>query len=80
MDAPQRSAVSSLLPRLLARLRHPHLFLLLLALFLVDLVMPDVIPFLDEIVLAILTLLLGSWRKPPEGEPPAPPPPALPRS
>jgi len=79
MDAPQRTAVVSLLPRALSRLRHPHLFVLLLALFLVDLVVPDFIPFLDELVLAVLTVLLGSWRRPSE-EGPAPPPPALPGS
>ncbi len=80
MDTPDRNAVTSALPGLLARLRHPHLFVLLLVLFLADLVLPDMIPFVDEILLAILTVLLGTWRRPrAEDEPPPPsPPPALP--
>lgn len=47
-----------------ARLRFPQLFLLTLGLFLLDLVVPDFIPFVDEALLALTTLLLGSWRKP----------------
>ena len=52
------------LTRLLRRLnlRFPALFLLLLALTLLDLLVPDVLPFVDEIVLALLTTILGLWR------------------
>lgn len=53
------------------RLRFPTLFLITAALFLVDLVVPDFIPFVDEILLGLGTLLLSSWRRKP-GNPPAP--------
>jgi len=49
--------------RFAAGLRFPALFKLVAALFLVDLVVPDLIPFVDEILLALGTLLLGSLRK-----------------
>ena len=54
----------SLLGRLLKRLnlRFPSLFVLLAALTLADILIPDVIPFADEIGLALLTLLLGLWK------------------
>jgi hypothetical protein len=54
----------SLIGRLLQRLnlRFPSLFLLFAGLTLADLVIPDVIPFADEIGLALLTLLFGLWK------------------
>jgi hypothetical protein len=54
----------SLIGRLLHRLnlKFPTLFLILGALTLLDIVVPDVIPFLDEIGLAVLTLLFGMWK------------------
>jgi hypothetical protein len=58
-----------LVSRFAARLRFPHLFLLTAGLFLLDLVIPDVIPFADEILLGLGTLLLGSLRKRKSGEP-----------
>ena len=48
--------------RFAAGLRFPTLFKLVAALFLVDLFVPDLIPFYDEILLALGTLLLGSLR------------------
>ncbi len=44
-------------------LRFPQLFVLAAGLFLVDLWIPDLLPFADEILLGLATLLLGSWRK-----------------
>lgn len=46
------------------RLSFPHLFLLSAALFLLDLVLPDFIPFADELLLGLATLLLARWKKP----------------
>jgi len=43
-------------------LRFKELFLLILALFLLDLVIPDMIPMIDEIILGLLTILLASWK------------------
>jgi len=47
----------------LAGLRFPVLFILVAALFLVDLVAPDVIPFLDEILLGLAAALLAGWKR-----------------
>jgi len=44
-------------------LRHPQLFLLFAALFGIDFLVPDAIPFLDEMMLLVGTLLLGSMRR-----------------
>jgi Family of unknown function (DUF6116) len=54
----------SLIGRVLARLnlRFPALFLLFAGLTLADLFIPDMIPFVDEIGLALLTLLFGLWK------------------
>jgi hypothetical protein len=46
-----------------SRLRFPKLFALTAVLFLFDLIVPDIIPFADEILLGLFTLLLGSLRK-----------------
>ncbi|HYN43173.1 MAG TPA: DUF6116 family protein [Thermoanaerobaculia bacterium] len=43
-------------------LRFPGLFALLAAVTLLDIFIPDFIPFLDEIVLAILTMIFGLWK------------------
>lgn len=65
------NVVSSLLARLLPdfllryalRLRFPNLFLLMLVLFVADLLVPDFIPLLDEIMFGLFTLLLAAWKK-----------------
>jgi len=59
--------IGSLVARFAAGLRFPTLFKLVGAMFLVDLVLPDLIPFADEIFFALLTLLVGSFKK--RGEP-----------
>ena len=52
-----------------SKLRFPTLFLVIAGLFAFDLVIPDFIPFIDEILLGLGTVLLASWknRKPPVG-------------
>lgn len=59
----------SLLLAFASRLRFPWLFALTAGLFLLDLVVPDAIPLVDELLLGLGALLLGSWRKrrPPPG-------------
>lgn len=47
----------------LARLRFPVLFGITAVLFVVDFLIPDVIPFVDEILLGLGAALLGSWKK-----------------
>ena len=48
-----------------SRLRFPWLFALTAALLALDLLLPDPFPVLDELVLALLTLLFGAWRRRP---------------
>jgi hypothetical protein len=47
----------------LSKLSFPRLFALTAALFAIDLVVPDIIPFADEVLLGLGTLLLANWRK-----------------
>ena len=37
-------------------------------LFAIDMVVPDAIPFLEELMLAVLTVLLAQWKKPRDTE------------
>ncbi|HPF74179.1 MAG: DUF6116 family protein [Lysobacteraceae bacterium] len=65
-----------MLKRFLGRLRYPQLFMLFAALFALDLVIPDPLPFFDEIMLALGTTLLAALRsrhdsssqRPPDGK------------
>jgi len=50
------------------RLRFKNLFVLITFLLVLDLLIPDMIPMLDEIVLALLAVLLGNLKKKPAGE------------
>jgi len=45
------------------RLRFPTLFLMLAALFVFDLFIPDFIPFVDEIILGLVTLMVGNLKR-----------------
>ncbi len=61
MIAPNRvSAISRLLTRL--NLRFPTMFVILGVLTLLDILVPDLIPFIDEIGLGLLTALFGMWK------------------
>ncbi|HEX5754723.1 MAG TPA: DUF6116 family protein [Arenimonas sp.] len=53
----------------LGRLRFPVLFALTAGLALLSWLVPDPLPFLDEIVTALAVVLLANWRKP-KGDPP----------
>lgn len=44
-------------------LRFPVLAAIAASVFALDLLIPDFIPFVDELMLGILTLLLASWRR-----------------
>jgi len=46
-----------------ARLRYPKLLGLALSLFIIDLIVPDFIPFADEILLGLISLLLAGLKK-----------------
>ena len=62
MALPQNPIVK-LVSRFAAKLRFPTLFLITAGLFVLDLAIPDVIPFADELLLGLGTLLLGSLRR-----------------
>lgn len=49
--------------RFAATLRFPTLFALTAALFLLDLLIPDMLPFVDELLLGLLALLFASIRR-----------------
>ncbi len=49
--------------RFAAGLRFPRLVLLAAVLFVLDLLIPDAIPFADEILLGLLALILASIKK-----------------
>ena len=53
------------------KLRHPTLFWIVGALFALDVLVPDFIPFADEILLGLGTILLANWKN--RGASPIPP-------
>jgi hypothetical protein len=59
---PQRELLDRLI-RFAAGLRFPKLLAITAALFIIDLIIPDMIPFADEILLGLLSLLLASLKK-----------------
>lgn len=63
------SPLTSIVNRLLPRMRYPYLFLILGGLFLVDLVIPDPIPLVDEILLAVLTFIVATFSTRQEVDP-----------
>ena len=63
MAASPRALLPALMARFAGRLRFPQLFLFTGILFLLDLLVPDLIPFADEMLLGLITLLFGMWRK-----------------
>jgi len=63
------SPLTALVNRLLPRMRYPYLFLILGGLFLVDLVIPDPIPLVDEILLAVLTFIVATFSTRQEADP-----------
>lgn len=68
MADPPRGTISKAVGEFAERLRFPQLFTVVLVIFLVDLVVPDMIPFLDEILFGLLTVLLGSLKRDGGGE------------
>lgn len=73
MAAMSPQVARGLVRRFASRLRFPQLFTVAAILFVIDLLIPDMIPFMDEILLGLLTVLLGMMREGPgsvEGEKP----------
>ena len=46
-----------------SRLRFPTLLLVTGAIFVLDVFIPDAIPFVDELLLGLATVMLASWRR-----------------
>ncbi len=44
------------------KLRFKQLFVLTATVFVLDIFIPDMVPFADEALLGLATLLLGSWK------------------
>ena len=45
------------------QLRFRNLFFMVISLFFIDLLLPDIIPFIDEIILGLLAIILANWKK-----------------
>ena len=58
-----KKGIGALIPEFISRLRFPLLFIIFLLFFIVDLALPDFIPFVDEIFLGLLTAILSRLRK-----------------
>jgi hypothetical protein len=56
------SVIPAAVERLVSGMRFPHLFLATALIFVADLLIPDLIPLADELLLGLFTVLLGSWR------------------
>lgn len=63
MDDEPTTLPQTALHRFLSSLSFPKLFVLFLVLLLLDSVIPDPLPFVDELGLLVLTVMLGSFRK-----------------
>lgn len=61
MTAPQRALTAGILAWARQR-RFPTLLLTIGTIFVVDLVVPDLIPFVDELLLGLATLVLARWK------------------
>ena len=45
------------------QLRFRNLFFIVITLFFLDLLIPDFIPLVDEIILGLLAIILANWKK-----------------
>ncbi len=73
IDRPQ-----SLIERLqhfAGQLKSSTLLAIVTSLFVLDLVVPDALPFVDEIVLGVVTVLIARWQSRRKEPAPAPKPP-----
>ncbi len=61
--------------RFAGQLKSSTLLLLVTSLFVLDLIIPDPLPFIDEIILGIMAVLIARWQSRNAEPPPAPKPP-----
>ncbi|MCH8163015.1 MAG: hypothetical protein IIA99_02825 [Proteobacteria bacterium] len=45
------------------QLKFKNIFFLVVGLFIIDLLVPDFIPYIDEIILGLLAIILANWKK-----------------
>lgn len=57
------NAIKSRLMQYAAKLRYPKLLALTVGLFVLDLLVPDLIPWVDEILLGLVSLLLAGLKQ-----------------
>ena len=57
------AAIQNRFLRYVSNLRFPKLLAITTGLFVIDLFFPDVVPFVDEILLGLISLLLASLKK-----------------
>jgi len=57
-----RHPVDTVVSSVAGRLKYPTLLKLTATLFVITLIVPDPIPFIDEILLGLATLVLSRWR------------------
>ena len=60
---PMATSLLSPLFRFVEKLSYPKLFLVTATVFVVDLFVPDMVPFADELLLGLATLLLSRKRR-----------------
>ena len=60
-----RAIVLGLLGRYGAELRFPVLFFVVACLLAFNMALPDPLPFLDELILGLMTAMLASWKRDP---------------
>jgi len=61
-----RFGIIGVVMRFAAKLRFPNLFMLFATLLVANIMIPDPVPFADELLLGLGTLLFARWRKKPE--------------
>lgn len=62
MPSTSKQVGRTVVTRWISKLRFPQLFTFAAALFFVDFLVPDMIPFLDEILLAAATVMLANLK------------------
>lgn len=68
MSTARPNPVVAPLLRYASQLRFPWLVAVTATLFVLDLAIPDFIPFVDEVLLGLLTIVLASFRRRKRGE------------
>ena len=69
MEQAKTEVTPRAIPAGATQMRFPKLFALALLVFLIDLIVPDFIPLADEIILGLISLMLGLLRKPRDPQP-----------